>query len=364
MNILLGLNNPAVGGARTHVLALAEGLLRRGHRALLVTDPGFLEEEMRARGIPFRARADGDREMLDLLLSLVERECPAILHAHHGETDREGYLVWQATGLPFVVTVHGLMLWHLEDRHIAEAARAVIAVSETVAEFIHQRAPALRGKVVVIPNGIDTDEFRPRPDADALRAQAGLAPDERVVMYAGRIAAEKSPAVFAAMEAVRDLAGRGVRIRGLCVGRTDAYVHQRVVDLAHETNSDAGREILRLTGLRRDMPEMLALADVVVAAGRSALEAMAVGKPVVAWGCAGYLGPVTPDNWSTALAANFGDHRGGPGPSPGELADLVDCLLADPDNRGTDLRDLVIRDCGLDRIAARHEAVYGGPTGG
>src|SRR5690606_23594512 len=70
----------------------------------------------------------------------------------------------------------------------------------------------------------------------------------------------------------------------------------------------AGRKNLVLTGFRRNIPELLSMADVVVPTGRSALEALACGKPVIAIGRAGLHGLITVDNWEQAVKTNFGDH--------------------------------------------------------
>lgn len=365
MNILMELNNPGIGGARTHVIALAQALHRRGHRLQFVTDAGFLEREMAARGLHYQPRVNGLEQMVNLLLSLAEREGTEVLHAHAGATELESCIIHEKLGLPYVVTIHGLFLWHLSDAdlgdRIAKTVHKVIAVSGLVRDFILKHSRLTGDKVKVIPNGVDLEEFRPGLDAAPLRAELGIEDDEAVVVYSGRLASEKRHAIMAMIDAVRELAKRGLRIRGVFAGKTDVYLHSTLVSLCRDARMETGRELLMLTGPRRDIPQLLSLADIVVATGRAALESLAVGKPTVAWGCGGYLGPVTPANWREALNANFGDHGGPPGPSPSEFAGLLDELLRRGQSAAmtAQLNDLVSEDCDIKKVAAETESIYG-----
>lgn len=361
MNLLLSLNSPAVGGVQTHVLALTQGLMHRGHSPTLLTDSGYLEQEMTAMGLPFHARVEGLEPMVELLLRLVDETRPAVIHAHHGTTDWESYQVFLRAGIPFVLTIHGLLLWGLERGAmgdlLASAVGRVVAVSKPVKDYLLAHTSLSPAKIRLVPNGVDTEEFRPERDAGGFRHDLGWADDEIVAMYVGRVAAEKRHAFLAMVEAVRILARRGIRVRGVLVGKTDVYMHQTVLDLARAINTETNRETLILAGLRRDLPRLLSAADVVVAAGRSALEALAAGKPTVAWGCAGYVGPVTADNWHEALETNFGDHAGGAGPDPIELAEILRDLSAAP-GEGNAVRALVVEECGLEKTASAMEAIY------
>ncbi|MGE5527740.1 MAG: glycosyltransferase [Patescibacteria group bacterium] len=363
MNILMMLNAPWVGGTRIHVLTLAGALIERGHRLVLVTDPGFLEEEMAGRGITFVPRVEGFRPMLDLLLALADKEKPDIIHAHPAASILEGFHLARMTGLPLVVTMHGEYLMHFQRdrpaREICQTVRTVIAVSQGVRDYLVANSALSPAQLTVIPNGIDTREFRPGLETSPLRRELGLRDDEAAIVYLGRLDADKKDSILAAAEAMGYLAKYGVKARGVFVGAGDLLpmLEERRRRLRLETRGDR----LLLTGFRRDLPGLLSLAETVIAAGRSALEAMAVGKPVLASGRAGYLGLVTRGDWPRALAANFGDHGVLPAPNPVLLADELHHLHARADLRGLlgrELRGLVERDFSLREVAARTEAVY------
>ncbi len=363
MNILMGLNAPWVGGTRTHVLALAKALIERGHRVVLVTDPGILEEEMARQGIPFVRRVEGFRPMLDLLLEVAAREKPDLIHAHPAASILEGFHLAKMTGLPLVVTMHGEYLMYFQAdrpaREIVRTVKAVIAVSDGIKAYLTARSALPSEKITVVPNGIDTEEYHPGLDASRLRSELGLKAGEAVIVYLGRLDADKGDSIMAAAEALGHLARYGAKVKGVFVGTGDLL--PALEEKRRRLRSETGDERLLLTGFRRDLPRLLSLAETVIAAGRSALEAMAVGKPVLAAGRAGCLGLVTGDNWPRALAANFGDHGLLPPPDPVLMADQLHHLHVRGGLRegiGRELRDLVVRDFDLRAVAARTEAIY------
>src|SRR5262249_32468661 len=133
-------------------------------------------------------------------------------------------------------------------------------------------------------------------------------------------------------------------------GPEEQAIRQRVADLGLS-------ERVSLLGVRRDVPQLLAAADVFVLASEreglpiAALEAMAAGKPVVATAVGdlprlvqdGRTGRIVPPGHANALADALQEVLSAP-------ADAVKMGL-----RG---RTIVARDYGLDSMIARHEAIY------
>lgn len=115
-----------------------------------------------------------------------------LIHAHHGQS---GLVALAQRHLPVVVTFHGSDLQGIRDfsgkltwqghilrqasRWVAARANAVILVSETLAS----RLPA-GVKYQVIPAGINTDLFKPIPQA-AARQQLGLPEKGHLVLFVG-----------------------------------------------------------------------------------------------------------------------------------------------------------------------------------
>src|SRR5262249_61437932 len=77
------------------------------------------------------------------------------------------------------------------ERTAIEAADAVIAVSEGMRRDVLSAYPAVDpARIRVVPNGIDTDQYRPDPGTDVLE-RLRIDPKQPSVVYVGRITPQK-----------------------------------------------------------------------------------------------------------------------------------------------------------------------------
>ena len=129
-----------------------------------------------------------------------------VVHSHTWYANLAGQLAALLHDIPHVVTAHSLepmRPWKAEqlaggyrlscwtERISYEGAAAVIAVSTGMREDILTVYPRLDPeRVHIIPNGIDTDLYRPVPERDAL-ARYGLRADRPIVLFVGRITRQK-----------------------------------------------------------------------------------------------------------------------------------------------------------------------------
>ena len=222
-------------------------------------------------------------------------------------------------------------LWHLRDlggwpglvRLVAPSASAAVAVSHAVAD---RWLPYLQGlDVRVVHNGIDADAFAARAQPGRFRAELGIASDAPLLAIAGQLVPWKGHGDF--LYAVARVRDEFPAASAVIAGADLFGDHPRYVRGLHRLASKLGLgQAVRFLGYRDDMPDLMADADVLVVAsdaepfGRVALEAMAVGTPVVGYASGG-LPEVVEDGRSGLLAE--------PG-SPAALAARVDDLLRDP----------------------------------
>jgi len=142
---------------------------------------------------------------VDLLMAAAV-EGADVVHTHTWYANLAGHLAKLLYGIPHVATSHSLeprRPWKAEqlgggyavssfcERTALEAADAVIAVSGAMRDDILAVYPAIDAdRVVVIHNGVDTDEFTPDPATDQLGA-LGIDPDRPYVTFVGRITRQK-----------------------------------------------------------------------------------------------------------------------------------------------------------------------------
>jgi glycosyltransferase involved in cell wall biosynthesis len=321
------------GGAETFVLNLARHIDRtRFHLSVCIMgQDGPIADELRA------AKADvyilGAYSSFSLGTAIryfryVRWGRFHILHANIGGRSVR-YLARVAGCRVVFMHVHGLPdEWveelrhpgtHLEKR-IKRAyywgASQLIVNAHAICSMLTKQCPLLSGHVSVVPHGVNLDRFRPVSHESAvtkaLRREIGLMDREPVIGFVGRLVRQKGlPYLLAAAS---DLLSRYHTLRVVIVG--DGPLRS---DFEAATERLGARRILFL-GERRDVPQLMALFDVIVvpseweAFGIVNLEAMASAVPIVAFDIDGIpevvkhgeTGLLVPHRDSRALVAAIG----------------------------------------------------------
>ncbi|WP_406855652.1 glycosyltransferase family 4 protein [Alsobacter sp. KACC 23698] len=288
------------GGVERTTVDIAEGLAASGARALVATSGGRLVAELQAKGgiwIPFPARTKNPVAMLAnarRLRAICLDEGVDILHARSRAPAWSSLMACRALRLPFVTTYAGSYSGRSAVKVLYNSVMArgdaVIANSSYTADLIARQHPFARDRVRVIHRGTDLRAFSPHavePErVERIRRDWGVQPHQRVVLLAARLTAWKGQKVL--IEAAKRLVDRGVQdiaivLAGDPQGR-DGYV--RELDALTEKLGLKG--IVHRAGHCVDMPAAFLAASVVTvpsiepeAFGRSAVEAQAMGAPVV-----------------------------------------------------------------------------------
>lgn len=282
------------GGAERHTITLVNRLAERGHECHAVyvkNDPSQLERLRGARSIEcLHAARYLDLAAVQRLAALIGREQPtsilaanqyAMLYASLARrlagSRAPLAVVWHTT---FVNTVkeHVQMVYY---RPLFWNADCVVYVCEAQRRHWHPRL--VRGRRnEVIYNGVDTGQWKPAAGAERAitRAQLGLADRDYVVGLSAVLRPEKNHVQL--VEAIAMLRRRGVPARALLIG--DGPTRGAVEGRARALGV---AEHVLITGFQRDVRPFVAASDTMVltsfaeALSLAALEAMAMGKPVV-----------------------------------------------------------------------------------
>lgn len=342
------------GGVEHDTLDLAEGLAAAGHRSLVISAGGRLAARLVAGGSEHVPWPVGRKSPLTLrwvprLRRFLARESVDILHV------RSRLPAWvarlalrgmdQGTRPRFVTTVHGL---HSVNAYSAvmTAGERVICVSETARRYVLDNYPGVdAARLAVIPCGVDRAHWAPgyRPDGDWLTRWRGEHPElegRRILTLPGRLTRRKGHEAF--VELVGRLAGAGHDVHGLVVGP----VPERRGRYRAELQALAGRvgvtDRVGFTGGRDDMREIYAVSDLVLALsdkpeafGRTVLEALSLGRPVLGWNLGGVgeqLAKLYPDGAvahgdMASLAARAGMLLESPPPVPADHPYTLDAML-------------------------------------
>lgn len=291
------------GGVERSTLEIAEALVRAGHRALVVSAGGPLVADLEAIGAR-HVRLDIGRKSLatlrhvGALRRLVAHEGADIVHA------RSRLPAWLASfalrGLPaaqrprFVTTVHGL---NSPSRYSAVMTRGerVICVSETVRDYVLRHYPRTDpGRLRVVPRGIDPAAFPPvaMPDRRARAGAAGQYPEldgtGPLLLLPGRGTRLKGHAD--ALDLLAALRRDGLDARLWMPGLREPGREAYVAELAARAGELGVAAQVAMTPPTRAIADAYAASDLVLqlsrkpeAFGRTVIEALASGRPVLGW---------------------------------------------------------------------------------
>ncbi len=234
----------------------------------------------------------------------------------------------------------------------------IIVYNSAVAARDHEELGYPEHRRMVIPNGFDTDRFRPDPDArDQVRKELGLSRDTRLIGMVARHHPVKDHAGF--LKAAAVLAGAEPDVHYLLTG---AGVTDDNRELSDQVRSLDLTSRCHLLGERNDIPAVTAALDIAALTSISEGfpnvigEAMACGVPVAAT-CAGEV-PELLDGIGTVVPC--GD--------PDRMAAAWRGLLEMPAERRRSLADAGrarIQDrFGITRMISSFEKLYQAPGSG
>ena len=289
------------GGVERSTLEIAQALVEAGHRAVVVSRGGRLVPRLEALGAT-HVELDIGRKSLGVLrhVRALRRVIAGadIVHARSRLPAWIGLLALRgmdAASRPrFVTTVHGL---NSPSRYSAVMTRGerVICVSRTVRDYVLRHYPATdASKLRVIPRGIDATMF-PRaasPDADA-RAWAAaqhpaLAGDGPLLLLPGRGTRLKGHGDGLALLA--RLRGGGLDARLWLPGAREAGREAYIAELEREAATLGVADAIAFTPPTDAIARAYASSDLVLqlsrkpeAFGRTVVEALSSGRPVLGW---------------------------------------------------------------------------------
>jgi len=290
------------GGVERGTLEVARELVRRGHRSVVISAGGRLVPDLISEGSEHLAWPLGVKSPLTLrwvwpLRRWLTEQRIDVLHARSRLPAWIGWLAWRgmdpATRPRFVTTVHGL---YSVSRYSAIMNRGerVIAVSETVRDYLRRHYPEWPAeRIQVIQRGVDPTAFPYgyQPSAAWLADWRQHYPhwqDAPVLTLPGRLSRLKGHEDF--IELIARLRARGSSVRGLIVGGVEPRRQRYADQLRQKVRSLGLEEVLLFTGHRNDMREIYAVSTLVLSLsaqpesfGRTVLEALSLGTPVVGY---------------------------------------------------------------------------------
>ena len=352
-----------IGGAERVVTNYALHHTREIYEPVVValTEGGPLEEDLRAAGVRvyiLGKRLGFDPRVILKLARIMQKEKSQIVHVHTPLANNWGVPAALLSGVRTVIrTEHGLFrrertFYVFINTLLGLFNRRILACSDGARKTHLAMDPLSRRKYVTIYNGINVERYRAHGDTRGLREELGIPEGTPVVGIIGSLIPLKGHRVFLQMATL--IARTRPDVRFLVVGEGP---ERRVLEATVREKGLQGKVIF--TGVRRDIPELLALMNVFVLSSHSEahpltiLEAMAAGKPVVATSVGGNAESVKHGETGFIVPPN----------DPEALHGKVSELLGDPAvarRMGDAGLARVRREFSVEKMVAETEAIYEG----
>ena len=335
MNILMALSQLEVTGAEVYATTVGNELTRRGHNVFYVSDTLTKPTLGPVFKLRFNKRSILRRFWhVFYLIYLIKKHHIQLVHAHSRASGWSSYVACKLTGTPMITTVHGRQPVHASRKAFHALGYRAVAVCEDIAHQIVDNLGVDPSIVQVLRNGIETDKFQLVPAPDNPKP---------VIAIIGRLSGPKGELCYRLLDEVLDLDACKVRIvSGTKVPERFARFEGRA----------------EFVGYVDDVPALLASCDLVIGAGRVAMEALLCGRPAFAIGEAKAVGLVTEQNLDDALASNFGDI------GPKDLAIDFDALKGEIESALTSktvpevIRQRIQDEYGLQGVVSGLETIY------
>ncbi len=215
-----------------------------------------------------------------------------LVHSNTGSV-LSGALAAKTAGVPHIWHVREIISQSEAVRYtliwmVVNLSDRIVAISDAVAEHIVEAYPSRKDQIEVIRgSGIDTKLFSPNADGASVRKEWGVSDEDFVVGVVGKIHPIKGQDLV--IEAAPIVKRRVKRVKFAIIGDVQPGMEEvRDTLMARAGALGVSGDII-WTGHREDMPEVMAALDLLVIPstspeplGRSMLEAMACGTPVVA----------------------------------------------------------------------------------
>ncbi|TND54868.1 polysaccharide deacetylase family protein [Aeromonas dhakensis] len=284
MNILMALSQLEVTGAEVYATTVGNELTRRGHQVFYVSDTLTKPTLGQVFKLRFNKRSILRRFWhVFYLVYLIKKHHIQLVHAHSRASGWSSYVACKLTGTPMITTVHGRQPVHASRKAFHALGFRAVAVCEDIASQIIDNLGVDPAIVQVLRNGIETDKFQPVPAPDNAKP---------VIAIIGRLSGPKGELCYRLLDEVLDLDACQVKVV------SGSQLPERFVRF---------RDRVDFVGYVEDVPALMAQCDLVIGAGRVAMEALLCGRPAFAIGEAKAIGLVTGQNLDEALASNFGD---------------------------------------------------------
>ncbi|MGY8732816.1 MAG: glycosyltransferase [Pirellulales bacterium] len=328
------------------------------HIVCSIMDRMQMASQFREAGVEVRSLGLSRKTDIGVVLrlrALLKEIRPDVLHTYLLHGNILGRLIGRLVGVPVIIgserTIGQARKWgRLATRLTNPLTDAVEVNSEIGGRAIERDLGVPSEKIELVRSGLDLSVFSSASRRDELRSEFGVTADQHLIVYMGRLRTVKG--VEFGIRAFATALEQLPNIRMVLTGEGDQrnFLSSLVSKLGIS-------EQVEFLGVRNDVPELLGAADSVLMPSltegfpRTAIEAMAAGKPVIATNVGGTPEAIIDGETGILVPARDSD----------ALASAIVRLVGDSDLQarlGAAGRERAAQNYSVDKYVSRLDEMY------
>jgi glycosyltransferase involved in cell wall biosynthesis len=276
MKILHLLSQHQLTGAEVYAMTLAKQQAQRGDVVYGVSDTFTVDFPGRVYLRPIGRKGWFYRLRNALWLAkLLGREGIEVVHVHSRAAAWVGYLACKLTRTSLVATVHGRQAVHTSARRFRVFGTHVIAVCEALKTHLVEELRYPAETVRVIPNGFSHSVWKGAL-AGSKTEIYGIESARRVWLYVGRFNAQKGEVARLLLRTLEKMLSCEPRLLVCLIGGGAAPAD--IFEQAEQVRRGRGDLPIWVRGYEPEVKRWMQGADLVIGAGRVAIEGLLIGK--------------------------------------------------------------------------------------
>ncbi|MBC7741930.1 MAG: polysaccharide deacetylase family protein [Bdellovibrionaceae bacterium] len=345
MKIVHLLSQTHLTGAEVYAATLARAQYDGGHQVYQVSNGFFhetpaekfeLEVETKSR-LCFFKNARWLRKFL--IVNQIQ-----VIHTHSRAAAKLAFYARLGLKVGMVSTVHGQQHNSISKKLFSQYGEMIVAVCENIKIHLQKDFSYDAKRILVVRNAIDAKIFS-EPTAFEKNSN-NTSINRKKIAIIGRTTGPKKTRTELVLKALIEM-------------NADAEIFLIGGQLKDLDLVPSAKARVTEVGNKQLSGAIYHNYDIVVGAGRVCMEALLSGVPTIAFGEAEYIGLVQIENYSRALASNFGDinlNSTGPRLETAVFKHDIEIVLGRAEIRA--LRELALKDFSLSSISPRIQRIY------
>ncbi len=361
------LNARSIGGVETHVITLSEELSSRGHKVIVVSSNRLLGDILSNIGIKhylasvyITTSLEDIKNILKYLYSfmflftLIRTENIEIVHVHGPSSSAIlSFGVAKISKRALVYTHHVSYVKGLHFSALKVMGNhfdSIIAISGEIKDYLIKNINIIPYKIDIIYNGIKLDDYKNELPI--------FSKDIKKIIHISRLDSEKISATFKLIKSMEHI-NKKISAKLIIIGGGERADDIR--SFANEISKTSNRQIEVIGEVNPiEIKDYLYEADIVIGAGRVAIEGMAARRPVIFMSTGGLANPSSEEEMELIKHYNFSGRGFIRDFNPSDIAIEIEKLLSYPDlyERNITLSGSIIRGLDINKTVSKTENIY------